>query len=133
MIKTTDKKAASAPQHHACFEESTQPSLGITFCRKDGVQRFAPHAFLSTVDFDGKGELVFRFTTWSATVRGETLQPLWKAVRDGCLTQVREMDHSPDTAAPWVREIIFADSNADPETSFIGPAFPEYREPLPER
>ena len=132
MLKTTDKKIAS-PHHHACYEESAQPSVGITFCRKDGVQRFAPHAFLSTIDFDAAGELIFRFTTWTATVRGDNLQPLWKALRDGCLTEVRELDRSPDATAPWVREIVFADSNADAETSFTGPAFPEHCESLHDR
>ena len=129
MLKATDKKVTAATRHHACYEESTLPSLGITFCRKDGVQRFAPLSFLSAVDFGGKGELIFRFTTWTATVRGVSLQPLWKAVRDGCLTEVRELDRSPGPAAPWVREIVFADANADAETSFTGPAFPEPREP----
>ena len=133
MLKTADKKVTAAPQHHACYEESAQPSLGITFCRKDGVQRFAPHAFLSTVDFDGKGEVIFRFTTWSATVRGENLQTLWKAVRNGCLSQVRGHDQSSDVTAPWVREIIFADADSNAETSFIGPAFPEHRESLHDR
>ena len=129
MLKSADKKATAAPQRHACYEESAQPSLGITFCRKDGVQRFVPFSFLSNVDFDGNGELIFHFTTWSATVRGENLQPLWKAVRDGCLTEVRELDRAPDATAPWVREIVFADSNADAETSFTGPAFPDHCDP----
>ena len=133
MLKSADKKATAAQQHHACYEESPQPSLGITYCRKDGVQRFAPNSFLSTVDFDGKSELIFHFTTWSAIVHGENLQPLWKAVRNGYLSQVREHDQSSDVTAPWVREIIFADANADAETSFIGPAFPEHRESRPER
>ena len=133
MLKTPDKKAAAVQQHSACYEEGIHPSIGITFCRRDGVQRFASFAFLSTVDCDGRSELIFRFTTWSATVRGENLQPLWKAVRNGCLSQVCEHDQSSDVTAPWVREVIFADSNADAETSFIGLPLPEHLESRPER
>jgi hypothetical protein len=113
MIKIADKKDGFAPQHNASYEETVQPSLGITFCRKDGVQRFAPYSFLSTVEFVATDELIFRFTSWSATVRGETLQPLWKAVRAACLLEVRESRHASDSVTPTVREIIFADCNFD--------------------
>ncbi len=113
MIKIAEKKDSLVPHHNASHEESIQPSLGITFCRKDGSQRFAPYSFLSTVEFVAAGELIFRFTSWSATVRGETLQPLWKAVRAACLLEVRESRQTSDSTTPTVREIIFADCNFD--------------------
>jgi hypothetical protein len=120
MIKIADKKDSPVPPHNASYEESIQPSLGITFCRKDGSQRYAPYSFLSTVEFAANGELIFRFTSWSATVRGETLQPLWKAVRTACLLEVCESRHASDSITPTVREIIFAhcnfDSDAPPES-----------------
>jgi hypothetical protein len=120
MIKTFDTRTTAAAQQPACYVESDAPSLGIAFCRKDGTQRFAPYSFLSSVDFNGHGELVFRFDTWSASVRGEALQPLWKALREGCLAQVNELDRPSIGGEPSVFKLIFVDAEPD----FAGPAFP---------
>jgi hypothetical protein len=123
MIKTADKKAPAVPLD-PCYEEDTQPCLGITFCPTDSMQRYAPYAFLSTVDFDGRGEMIFRFTSWTATVRGENLQALWKAVREGCLTLVRERNRTSSTEEPWVREIAFSEADSDADLRVTGPAYP---------
>ena len=40
-----------------------------------------------------------------------------------------EAHRPPWATAPWVREIIFADANAETETSFTGPAFPDHCDP----
>jgi hypothetical protein len=95
--------------------------MGITFCRKDGTQRFASYAFLATVDFDGRGEMIFRFTAWTATVRGETLQALWDALREGCLALVRESDRPDPSEQPWVREITFNEINSSADWSAADP------------
>ena len=124
MIKTADKKAPEVPLRHASYEESTTPSMGITFCRKDGTQRFASYAFLAAVDFDGKGEMIFRFTAWTATVRGETLLALWKAVQEGCLTLVQETDRTHPAEAPWVREITVSESDSDVDLAAAGSSYP---------
>lgn len=124
MIKTADKKAAAVPLDHPCYEETPQPCLGITFCPNDSIQRFAPYAFLSTVDFDGKGEMIFRFTSWTATVRGENLQAIWKAIREECLTLVREQDRTSSTGEAWVREVAFSDVDPDVDARVAGPAYP---------
>ncbi len=124
MIKTADKKATEVPLRYASYEESTTPSMGITFCRKDGTQRFASYAFLATVDFDGRGEMIFRFTAWTATVRGETLQALWKALREGCLALVRETDRTHPAEEPWVREVTFSESDSDADMGAAGPSYP---------
>jgi len=124
MIKTADKKATEIPAHHASYEESATPSMGITFCRKDGTQRFASYAFLATVDFDERGEMIFRFTAWNATVRGENLQALWNALREGCLALVRESDRAHCAEEPWVREITFSESDSDADKRAMSPSYP---------
>jgi hypothetical protein len=83
MLKAPDKRTPVTPKILASYEESDHPRFGIAFWRKDGTQRFATYAFLSAVDFDGDGELIFRFTHWQANVRGEALQPLWEAAQEG--------------------------------------------------
>jgi hypothetical protein len=122
MLKAPDKRTPATSRVPASYEESDQPRLGIAFWRKDGTRRFASYSFLSAVDFDGDGELIFRFTHWQANVRGEALQPLWEAAQEGRLAQVREIDKSPGPAEPWVRELILADFDLEP--SFTTPQFP---------
>lgn len=57
---------------------------------KGGTKRFALHSFLSAVDFDGSGTLVFRYSIGTITVKGKALQPLWEAICQGTLSRVRE-------------------------------------------
>jgi hypothetical protein len=121
MIKTADKTATEIPLRYASYEESTTPCMGVTFCRKDGAQRFASYAFLASVDFDGRGEMIFRFTAWTATVRGESLQALWKALREGCLVLVRETDRSHPAEGSWVCEVTFSEPDSDVEISVRRP------------
>ncbi len=68
--------------------------------------------------------MIFRFTSWTATVRGENLQALWKAVREGCLTLVRERDRTPSTEEPWVREIAVSETDSDRDTRATGLPYP---------
>ncbi len=73
----------------------------------DGAKRFALYSFLSTVDFDGTGELVFHYTFGSITVKGKALQPLWEHLLGGTLTGVCEVE-SHLSEAPSISEITFA-------------------------
>jgi hypothetical protein len=125
MIKAADNRVATPREHAASYEESAQPPLGLIFCRKDGAQRLAVYSFLSAVDFDGKGEITFQFTTWKAIVRGERLEPLWQSIQDARLSKVRESEHAIKPNEPWVRKITFAALGA--EAALPGPAFPEDR------
>jgi hypothetical protein len=131
MLKAPDKRTPVTPKILASYEESDHPRFGIAFWRKDGTQRFAAYAFLSAVDFDGDGELIFRFTHWQANVRGEALQPLWEAAQEGRLAQVRELDKSPGPAEPWVYELILAEFDFEP--SLTNPPFPMNSETPPSK
>ena len=126
MIKTADNRVTTTREHAASYEESAQPPLGLIFCRKDGAQRLAVYSFLSAVDFDGKGEMSFHFTTWKAIVRGERLEPLWQSIQEARLSKVRESEHAIKPNEPWVRELTFAEIGA--EAALPGPAFPEDRD-----
>jgi hypothetical protein len=88
MIKSKDKTSASS-RHSACFAENEAAS-GIAFEKGNGTKRFAPYSFLSSVDFDGAGELVFRYTFGTITVRGQALESLWNALCRGTLVRVNE-------------------------------------------
>jgi hypothetical protein len=123
MIKASDKKTTAAAQHPSCYEKNDQPSFGIAFCRKDGTQRFALYSFLSALDFDGKRELIFRFASWIAYVRGEALSPIWNAVQEGNLAQVREVNRTCHKSEPWVRELILVETEA--VQPLTGLPFPE--------
>jgi len=122
MIKSSERKNTNSSANQPCFEKSEHgPELGISFEKKDGTKRFALYSFLSAVDFDGSGELIFRYTYGSITMKGKALQPLWEHLRKGTLIRVCEAEsHLPES--PSISEITFAEK----ETASIGePLFPE--------
>src|SRR5262245_9239125 len=115
MIKSKEKP--SVPNSHSpCFAESEVAS-GIAFEKSDGTKRFAAHSFLSSVDFDGKGELVFRYSYGTVTVSGQGLQPLWTALCDGTLARVIERaTESADQTAISIHAIEIRDEELRTET-----------------
>ena len=91
MLKSSERKHTNPPANQPCFETSEQtPVPGISFEMKDGARRFASCSFLSAVDFDGSGALVFLYTFGTITVKGKALQPLWEALCQGTLSRVCE-------------------------------------------
>lgn len=126
MIKFIEKKAAPTTTPAACCIISNQPSLGIEFVKKDGERRFAPYSFLVRADRIANGEMKFHFTSWEVILRGDALQPLWEAVCEGCLSQVRELDQVREADGPWVHELVFRESIQDFP-------FPTEHESLPKR
>lgn len=49
-----------------------------------------PHSFLSSVDFDGSGQLVFRYTACTITIYGRGLCAIWDALSAGNLGRLIE-------------------------------------------
>ena len=127
MIKTADNRVTTTRENAASYEEGSHPPVRIIFCRKDRSQRMAVISFLSTVDFDGEGDITFYFTTWKAIVRGERLEAIWQSAQESRLSKIRESEHSMQPNEPWVRELTFAEIGA--EAALPGPAFPEDRDP----
>ena len=122
MIRSSERKSTNPRAENPCFEKSEHgPELGISFEKKDGAKRFALYSFLSTVDFNGSGILIFRYTFGTITVKGKALQPLWEHLRGGTLMRVCEVE-SHLSEAPSISEITFAGV----ETVPVGePPFPE--------
>ena len=79
------------------------------------------------MDFES-GEMIFRFTTWTAIVRGERLEPIWKALKEACLSQVQEINQPTSSTEPWVLDLGFA--AIDEARPLAGPAFASKREQL---
>lgn len=113
MIKASDRKTTRSES--VCYEESSEPALGIAFEKRDGTRRFAPYAFLSAVDYDGKGEVTFHFSIGLIIARGESLDPLWRAACNGQLVRVCECDKPSASETTWVRELDFSDVNQEPQ------------------
>jgi hypothetical protein len=110
MIKSKDKTSVSN-RHVSCFAES-EAATGIAFERSNGTKRFAPHSFLSRVDFAGQGELIFRYTFGTITVRGEALEPLWNALCQGSLARVTERaDELAEQDLTSIHAIVIEDDN----------------------
>jgi len=118
MIKAPDRNAG--PSEPLCYEESSEPALGIVFEKRDGPRRFAPYAFLSAMDYNGKDELRFHFSIGAIVVRGNRLEPLWRAACKGDLARVWEGEKPCSPEASWVREVSFTNAELTPEV----PAFP---------
>jgi len=121
MIKSSERKNTNPSASQSCFEKSDHgPELGISFEKKDGIKRLALYSFLSAVDFDGSGELIFRYTFGTIMVRGKALQPLWEHLRKGTLIRVCQVEsQQPDL--PSISEIKLIGFDAT-----IGePHFPE--------
>jgi hypothetical protein len=122
MIKSSERKHINPSASRPCFEKSDRgPELGISFEKKDGAMRFALYSFLSAVDFDGTGELVFRYTFGPITVKGKALQPLWEHLRTCTLVRVCESESLLPSEAPSISEITLADLDA---ISTVEPLFP---------
>jgi len=122
MIRSSERKSTNPRAENPCFEKSEHgPELGISFEKKDGTKRFALYSFLSAVDFDGSGTLVFRYTFGTITVKGKALQSLWEHLCACTLVRVCEAE-SLSSEGPLISEITFAEA----ETVPIGePLFPE--------
>jgi len=88
--------------------------------KKDGAKRFALYSFLSAVDFDGSGTLVYRYTFGTITVKGKALHPLWENLRACTLVRVCEAE-SLSSEGPSISEITLADLEA---ISAVEPLFP---------
>lgn len=102
-------KTSNSERLPSCFAESDAPS-GIAFEKADGTKRFAPYSFLSCVDFDEGGELVFRYTFGTITVRGEALESLWNALCRGTLNRVNEQaGESATQDVILIRAIVIED------------------------
>ena len=84
--------------------------------------RFAPSSFLSAVDFDGSGALVFRYTFGTITVKGKALRHVWDALREGTLCRVCENHAVSSSKDPSVDTIAVADFA---EAQQNEPVFPE--------
>ena len=84
--------------------------------------RFAPSSFLSAVDFDGSGALVFRYTFGTITVKGKALRPVWDAVREGTLCRVCENHAASSPEDPSVNTIALVDFTDARQNE---PVFPE--------
>jgi len=122
MIKSNERRTLQKPHENSCFEKREHGSeLGIEFEKKDGTKRFALNSFLSAVDFDGSGELVFRYTFGTITVKGKALQPLWGLIRTGTLMRLSESG-TPPVNSLFISEITLADSST---ASTLEPLFPE--------
>ena len=89
---------------------------------KGGTKRFAPSSFLSAVDFDGSGALVFRYTFGTITVKGKALRPVWNALREGTLCRVWENQAISPSEDPSVDTIAVEDFT---DTQQNEPEFPE--------
>jgi hypothetical protein len=120
MIKAPDRKPTTSTA--ACFEEASESVLGIVFEKRDGPQRFAPYAFLSAVDYNGRDELTFHFSIGEIIVRGKGLETLWRAACQGELARVWESEKPSTLEAAWVRELYFYDADQEPDIQV--PPFP---------
>jgi hypothetical protein len=89
---------------------------------KGGTMRFAPSSFLSAVDFDGSGALVFRYTFGTITVKGKALRPVWDALREGTLCRVCENHADSSSEDPSVDAIAVSDFAQAQQNE---PVFPE--------
>jgi len=122
MIRSSERKSTNPRAENPSFEKSDQgPELGISFEKKDGAKRFALYSFLSAVDFDNSGTLVFRYTFGPIKVKGKALQPLWEHLRTCTLVRVCESE-SLSSEAPSISEITLVDLR---DISAVEPLFPE--------
>jgi hypothetical protein len=122
VIKSNERKNTNPSDSQPCFEKSEHgQELGISFEKKDGTKRFALYSFLSAVDFDGSGTLVFRYTFGTFTIRGRALQAVWEALRQGALSRVCEGGAAPsdEVSINTIAAAIFTDAPLDE------PRFPE--------
>ena len=110
MLKSSERKLANQPISQPSFEVTGQPlASGISFEMKGGTMRFASSSFLSAVDFDGSGALVFRYTFGTITVNGKALRQVWDALREGTLCRVCENHVASSSEDPSVDTIAVAD------------------------
>jgi hypothetical protein len=120
MIKSNDK--TRTPNSNASCLADGDTASGIAFEKNDGTKRFAPHSFLSSVDFDGEGELIFRYTFGTITVRGHALEPLWNALCRGNLAKVIEQAGEQSAEDATTSRTIIVE---DYESTSNVPRFPE--------
>jgi hypothetical protein len=119
MIKIKDKTPTPNRNASCLAESDTAP--GIAFEKSDGTKRFAPNSFLSSVDFDGEGELIFRYAFGTIIVRGQGLESLWNALCRGTLAKVIEQAKDPSAASgASVHSVVVKD-----DENSSGPRFPE--------
>jgi hypothetical protein len=119
MIKAHNQK--TSPCESICYEEASEPTLGIVFEKRDGSRRFAQCAFLSAVDYNGENELTFHFSISAIIVRGENLERIWRATCKGDLAHIRENEKPSSSEIVWVREVTFANPDREP-----GPDLPPF-------